>query len=278
MFKRFFGAGGADSISSCKTETADDEIKFGGIEWIDTDTFKTPNFLFNCSSTKFDGKTTTESVAFLKSKNFLSLYDTILQPEAEYVFELGLFQGGMPLMLADTTPVKKVVSIDYHHPSDAIMGHVNRAGLENRVKLHGGIDQGDSKALREILDNEFRGKALDLITDDCSHEYEQTKASFEATFGYLKPGGKFVIEDWGWAHWPGEPWQSEKSYFHGRPAMTNVLFEILMAHASAPGIISKVEMLNPAFAVVTRGPDLPHGFPLNLSATYKTAGRVFTLL
>lgn len=41
MFKRFFG--GADAgAGSGDSETIDDEIKFGAIEWIDADTFKTP--------------------------------------------------------------------------------------------------------------------------------------------------------------------------------------------------------------------------------------------
>lgn len=277
MLKRFLD-NLRGTTSDASADESDAEIRFGDKEWIDENTLKTPNFVFSCSTTNFREKTTKERIIFLKTREFLKIYDGLLTADTKCVFELGFFRGGMPLMLADTTPIKKIVAVDFRPPTRTILDHIARAKLRNRVKLYGKIDQGDKTALRTVLDKEFSDKPLDLIMDDCSHEYQQTKASFEATFGYLKPGGKFVIEDWGWAHWTGEHWQSEKSQYHGHPAMTNVLFEIIMAQASAPGIISKVEILNPALAVVTRGPDLPYKASFDLSASYKTAGRTFTLL
>lgn len=255
-----------------------DEIRFGDIEWLSDTTFKTPNFVFNCSLTDFRAKTTKERIVFLKTKEFLALYDDLITQDTTNVFELGFFRAGMPLMLADTKPIKKIVAIDFRPPTKIILDHIKRAKLRSRVKLYGNVDQGDRVALRNVLDKEFGDQPLDLIMDDCSHEYPQTKASFEATFGYLKPGGKFVIEDWGWAHWLGDHWQSDKSQYHGKPAMTNILFEIIMAHASNPGIISKIEIVNPAFAVITRGPDLPYKEEFKLSSIYKTAGRTFSVL
>lgn len=277
MLKKFLENLRGESGHS-STDVPDGEIRYGGMEWNDENTLKTLNFVFNCAITDFKIKTNKERIVFLKTKEMLELYEGLVTDDTKLIFELGFFQGGMPLMLADTKPVEKIVAIDFRKPSSAILDHIERARLRNRVRLYGKIDQGDRGTLRNILDKEFGDRPVDLITDDCSHEYPQTKASFEATFGYLKPGGKFVIEDWGWAHWSGEPWQSDKSHYHGKPAMTNILFEIIMAHASSPGIISKVEIVNPAFAIVTRGPDLPYKAPLDLSATYNTAGRTFTLL
>jgi hypothetical protein len=43
---------------------------------------------------------------------------------------------------------------------------------------------------------------LDLVIDDASHIYGPTKASFQALFPLLRPGGLYLIEDWAWAHWP----------------------------------------------------------------------------
>ncbi|MEO5323635.1 class I SAM-dependent methyltransferase [Mesorhizobium sp. CC13] len=247
-------------------------------ENIDEHHFRTKRFMFRHSMHDFSFGTTDESVAFLKSPSMLGLYELYLPDQVQHVFELGFFHGGLPLLLADTVKPRKVVAIDYKEPSEALKRHIERAGLSNVVRLYGRTLQDDVLTLRRILDEEFIDQGLDLITDDCSHEYAQTRASFEATFGYLRPGGKFIIEDWGWAHWPGDEWQTEKSYFNGRPALTNLLFEILMLHASDPSIVSKVEVPAPMFAVVTRGTGLAHKETLKLDTAYQTAGRQFSLL
>jgi hypothetical protein len=40
---------------------------------------------------------------------------------------------------------------------------------------------------------------MNLVVDDASHTYEDTKASFETLFPLLQPGGIYAIEDWSWA-------------------------------------------------------------------------------
>ena len=92
------------------------------------------------------------------------------------------------------------------------------------------------------MEGEFADRPLDLIIDDASHEYENSKVCFQELFGYLRPGGKYVIEDWGWLHWPGEEWQTAKSHFWNQPAMTNLVFELVMALGSHhPKIISRIQ-------------------------------------
>ncbi|MEW6629953.1 MAG: class I SAM-dependent methyltransferase [Pseudomonadota bacterium] len=240
--------------------------------------FKTKNFKFVSSATVFTIKTTEDSVALLKDVEMLDLYEKYLPKNSDKILEIGFFEGGMPLLLADTLKSAKIVAVDYKLPSDALKRHLERAGFESRVKFFGRTMQNDGEAIRSILDSEFGDSPLDVISDDCSHEYEYTKASFEACFGYLRPGGKFFLEDWGWAHWPDDKWQSETSYFHGRPALTNLLFELIMVQASAPSIVAKIEIVSPAFAVITRGDGLGYKEKLSLQAIYKTAGRKFSIL
>jgi hypothetical protein len=136
--------------------------------------------------------------------------------------------------------------------------------------------QNDAEQISRILATEFGDQPLDLIIDDASHEYDNSKACFEEYFGYLRPGGKYVIEDWGWLHWPGHEWQSDQSYFWGKPAMTNLLFEVIMASASAnPGIIAKIEVLSWACVVITRGYGLGYRERVNLADIRLTSGREF---
>ena len=59
-----------------------------------------------------------------------------------------------------------------------------------------GVDQGNRAQMLEIMDREFGDAPLDLVVDDASHLYEETKASLEVLLPRVRPGGLFIIEDW----------------------------------------------------------------------------------
>ena len=71
---------------------------------------------------------------------------------------------------------------------------------------------------------------LDLVVDDASHTYEETRSSFEFLFPLLSPGGIYVIEDWSWAH--HSAYQSPDAPFSSRRALSNLLFEQIMLMGS----------------------------------------------
>jgi SAM-dependent methyltransferase len=244
--------------------------------WIDESHFRTQNFLFSGSVEKFDGTTSMNSVAILKHKQFIDIYRALLFNGADYIFEIGYFQGGMALFLSDMIYPKKIVSIDRLPLPDKLDAAIACAKLQDVVRLYGNVLQDDVSKTKEILSHEFGSQALELIIDDCSHEYLNSKICFEEYFGYLKPGGRYIIEDWGWLHWPGEPWQSPQSPFSGKPGLTNLVFELIMTLGTCPDIISRVEVLSEFCVVVTRGPRLKHGEKVNLGQSYLTAGRKFS--
>jgi SAM-dependent methyltransferase len=245
--------------------------------WLDDNTFVTERFTYTMSKDQFEGLTENGTVALLKDRKFVELYrDLMNELQPQRILEIGYFQGGMPLFLADLLAPEKVVAIDYMQPSEALKTMIADAGLQNSVKLHGGILQADTSTLRQLVDGEFADRQLDLIIDDASHEYENSRVCFQDLFGYLRPGGKYVIEDWGWLHWPGEEWQTARSHFWKKPAMTNLIFELVMTLGSHhPKIISRIDVLSWACVVVTRGEGLAHGEPIDLSATRLTGGRRF---
>ena len=59
-----------------------------------------------------------------------------------------------------------------------------------------GVDQSDRARLHQIVADDFGGEAIDVVFDDCSHLLEPTRASFDALFPFVRPGGIYVIEDW----------------------------------------------------------------------------------
>ena len=113
------------------------------------------------------------------------------------------------------------------------------ADKEGRL-VHFSTSQSDRKILEHIVRNELADE-LDLVVDDASQTYEQTKASFEILFPLLQPGGIYLIEDWSWAHMPG--YQSSDAPFSKRHALSNLLFEQIMLMGSAP-LIAEIRVWN----------------------------------
>lgn len=242
-------------------------------KWESEDSFRTPRFQFSCSVSDYSGKTNRDRIALLKDRQFLEIYrDLVFNEPVRSIFEIGFFQGGMPLFLADMVAPDKIVAIDWNPPSDELKSLVESHGFSSSIELIGDIDQADTQRIRSILDEQFDAQPLDLIIDDCSHYYPQTKACFEALFGYLRPGGKYIIEDWAWTHWPGAPWQTTDSPFHGMPSMTNLVFELIMALGSANNMIASVNVVSAACVIVTRGEKLHHKAPIDLRGVAHLAG------
>ena len=247
--------------------------------WIDDETFQTPRFHFRGTLKDYTCQTGKQSIAILKNKGILDIYRELLcEGRPKKIFEIGFFQGGMPLFLADMIHPEKIVAIDINQPTEDLNRVIQHAGLNDTIKLFGGIAQNDDAAIHSVIREQFGHEPIDLIIDDASHEYMNSRICFEQTFGYLRPGGKYVLEDWGWLHWKHDPWQTEESYFWGKPALTNLLFELTMALASSPEAISRVDILNPALAIITRGSGLAYGEKFDLAKNRKTCGREFGIL
>jgi SAM-dependent methyltransferase len=128
----------------------------------------------------------------------------------------------------------------------------------------------DAATLPAEVSRHFNGKPLDLIMDDASHLYPPTKRAFENLFGLLKPGGRYVIEDWAWAHWPGfaipEGWRTA-------PALSTLLFELSMLCASTHGLIDRIEVESGKFTVFRGSQPIPNAW--SIDGTINLNGFVF---
>jgi SAM-dependent methyltransferase len=252
-------------------------------KWDSDQEFCTKRFQFIGSVNQFDKKTQGDRIAILKHRQFIEIYKELLSENPLNILELGYFQGGMPLFisdmhlpdLADNGKPLHIVGIDYYEPTKELKATIESNKLADTIKLYGGILQDNVKAIKTVVESEFGQQPLDLIIDDCSHQYQETKLCFESFFSHLKPDGKYVIEDWGWQHWPGEPWQTSNSPFHGKPSMSNLILELVMAMGSRPDMIARIEVVSEFCTVITRGPNLAHGERVILSEITKMAGRTY---
>jgi len=171
---------------------------------------------------------TSDAFTIVKNEPYVRVYEelaSIFSPRS--ILELGIFQGGSYVFLDKLFKPHRMSAIEISpKPVPALLEYLSRT--ENRF-VHFATSQCDDEKLREIVLGELADE-LDLVVDDASHTYEETRVSFEFLFPLLSPGGVYVIEDWSWAH--HSDYQSQDAPFSKRRALSNLLFEQIMLMAS----------------------------------------------
>jgi hypothetical protein len=222
------------------------------VDWQSETSFVVDGLEFHGDLKSYTERTTADRVVILKESRLLRQYLDFLAPHPiDNLFELGIWQGGSPLFYGLATDAKRIVALDILNnepaPTDAdptqLLAYRNPAideiifahNLSDKLKLHFGTSQADPVAVKAIMDGEFGGEKLDLVIDDASHYYDLSRKSFEIIFPRLREGGLYIIEDWQWAHMDDPRYQSGE-VFGGRPALTNFIFELLIAYGSHPDL------------------------------------------
>ncbi len=167
------------------------------------------------------------------------------------MLEIGIWDGGSAAFWFEHLRPERMAAIDLGNRDDSpyFRRYVASRKLEGRLVTRWRTDQGDRAALREIVERDLGGK-LDLVIDDGSHLDGPTRASFEALFPLLPPGGLYIIEDWAWEHWPefqdpGHGWAAEQG-------LTVLVNDLVAATGSSKSFIRNVTVYE-GFAVVERG-------------------------
>ena len=193
----------------------------------------------------------------------------------ERIVDIGIFKGGSMALYALLFDPVKLVGIEY--APDIVVPleeFIDRHALAERVRPYYGVDQADGARVQSIVDTEFAGADIDLVVDDASHYYFETRASFNTLFPHLRPGGLYVIEDWGWAHWPGDLWQKSQAFEADRPALSNLVFELCMLSASRLDLIESVHVTFNS-CVVCRGPGAIPRDSFKIENCYLARGKSF---
>src|SRR3954449_10003076 len=156
------------------------------------------------------------------------------------VFELGILWGGSTAFLLEAAQPEQLVAIDLHDGGwPELRSHIAKRGAEERVHLYGGVDQADRARLAEISEEAFGGEPIDLVVDDCSHMYEESRRSFNELFPRLRADGLYVIEDWPWAHATIGSENTEGMWPEKTP-LTKLVFELILAVPSMRDLIAEI--------------------------------------
>lgn len=148
---------------------------------------------------------------YSKPLGYLKYYESEFQALRDApltIVEVGVFRGQFLETLGRYFPNAKILGID-SQPERATYQSGN-------VTLVLG-DQGDREGLDAIF-REHTPNGADIIIDDASHIGELTKSCYDAAIHWLKPGGRYYIEDWGTGYWQDWPDGSaiQPPFFEGK--------------------------------------------------------------
>lgn len=227
-------------------------IGWGGIKWQGSEQLSLDGITFRLTISDFPARSATNDFALLKTPSCLETLRTLLNGEMPRdILDIGIHQGGSTVLFDLLFKPDRLVAIDDGVGVPALAEYIAARRRAGRVIPYFGQDQGDRAALRRILAQHFP-LGLDLVVDDASHQYEPTRASFECAFPLLRPGGWYVVEDWGWNYWPGI-WQ-EQAVIAGLP-LSRLVLELAVAQAAItsspdmPKLIDEVRIVANAAAV-----------------------------
>jgi hypothetical protein len=176
----------------------------------------------------------------------------------ERMVELGLWDGGSAALWLLTIAPDLFLGVDLDVRSDSpyFSRFIAERGLRDRVRTAWGVDQADKGTLRRLV-AEQSPAPLNLVVDDASHLYWPTRASFEALFPLLCPGGWYVVEDWAWRRW------KQFTFLGDQPSPERMLSEVIAALGTrAPGV-ADVVVMEGLFAVRRAEGPLPDDLTLD---------------
>ncbi len=127
--------------------------------------------------------------------SYLAAYDPFFTPLADRpvrLLELGILRGGSLRLWHDYFPSGTIAGVDLKLPRDF--------QATDRIHLFQG-SQADTAFLTMVA-AKIAPEGFDIIIDDASHFGDLTKIAFWHLFEqHLKPGGLYIIEDWGTGYW-----------------------------------------------------------------------------
>jgi hypothetical protein len=167
------------------------------------------------------------------------------------VLEIGIWDGGSSAFWFEHLRPERLVAIDVQdrHDSPYFRRYVEANGLEKRLMTHWRTDQANRAALLEIVERDLGGE-LDLVIDDGSHLAVPTRASFEALFPRLPPGGLYIIEDWAWEHWP--EFQDPSHIWASEESLAGLVGDLVAAAGSSKTLFRSLAVYE-GFVAVERG-------------------------
>lgn len=246
-------------------------------KWRDDDHLQVGNahFLLTLDSSIWEASdSNSDEFLLLKNRGVIDNLLRFVPKRVENIVDLGIYKGGSVALLHELFSPRRIIGLDWlHERVDELDRFIAEYSLGDVVRLYYDTSQADQESLSRIIRENFGQEPLDLVIDDCSHRYELTKSSLNVLLPQVRPGGLYVIEDWGWAHWSNEFWQgSTHPMVNEETALSRLILELLMVVASRPNLISELTVEH-GVAYLTRGDEVISDPEFDISDSYVTGGR-----
>ena len=195
-----------------------------------------------------------ECFRFYKTQQLVEQYERFWSASAfrpRRVLEIGIWDGGSTAFWYEHLRPERLVAIDLQDREDSpyFRRYVAANGLDGRLITRWRTDQSDRALLREIVERDLGGE-IDMVVDDGSHLDKPTRASFEALFPLLPPGGLYIIEDWAWEHWP--EFQDRSNFWADEEGLSALVCELVAATGTSRTLIRSLAVYE-GFVVIERG-------------------------
>ena len=231
-------------------------------------------FISDMTQSNIRRKSDDTAFTIVKSQPYFDFYESVLDKAPKDIFEVGFFEGGSSVFLDCYFKPESLTCVDIRKAEIApVSNYIERHKRADAFRMVYGQSQGDTEGLSALV-AEHHPSGLDMVIDDASHQYHLTKETFSALFPALRPGGLYVVEDYGWAHF--DTYQSPDHPWFTHPSMINLLFELSMAMVKPNGAIASIQVL-PGLFVVERGA-LAIPTPFDPSENYLARGRTLELI
>jgi hypothetical protein len=249
------------------TFLSEEKICFGDLEIMLLHSSNTPDHTHHDDDTFYMAK----SISYVESYRSIR---TQLGGSAENILEVGIFRGGSAPFLHRFFDAHRIVCVDLM-PSAPMPLEKYKSSLPTDIlRTHYRINQADREAMTRVLEEGF-SVPIDLVVDDASHFYEETKATFEIAFPYVRPGGYYVIEDWDWSHSDAAQ-QTDHIWAH-KSSLTNLIFELIVILGPGTGVIKQVGF-SAGMAWVERGWKALEKGNFRLADHLRLRGRAMSML
>lgn len=144
----------------------------------------------------------TDDLVIMKPPSLIQrIATTLAEVQPRTIVELGIHRGGSVAAIAELA--QPHCHIAFERDEDrvrALDGYIADTASHDRVHLEYGVDQGDAAKVATRTDAHRGDAPIDLVFDDASHRYGPTRSSFDVLFPRMRPGGRFIVEDWGWTN------------------------------------------------------------------------------
>lgn len=209
-------------------------------------------FILDTSPGAKRAKSEESKFVLVKSPSVLAFYEGLCSKQLDgrttgpkTILEIGMFEGGSLVYFDKLYAPTTLVGIDMRREPIEPLEKYRES--RSYIKTYYGRSQ-DKPGTRTAAQSNFPN-GIDLVVDDASHLYEETKTTFENIFPLVKAGGMYVIEDWAWSH--DKQQQGEDAVWHSRLALTNLILNLVMMTAVSR-VVESV-MVTEHLACITKG-------------------------